>query len=198
MTFKLGLTGSIGMGKSTTSALFAQAGCAVWDADAAVHRLYAKGGLAVAPMRAAFPDAIVDDAVSRDALKTLISENPGVLAQIEQIVHPLVRADRQAFLEAADAPIVVFDIPLLFETGGEAEMDAVACVWIDADTQRERVLQRGTMSPAQFEAINAKQMPIAEKCARSDYLIQTDSLEHARAQVQDVISQIKAGRSKDA
>ena len=197
MTFKLGLTGSIGMGKSTTAQMFADAGCAVWDADAAVHRLYAPGGAAVEPMRALLPDAIVDGAVSRDALKAEIGKRPEVLREIEAIVHPLVAADRAAFIETAQADILVFDIPLLFETGGDATMDATACVSIPPEEQEARVMTRGTMTRDQFEAIRAKQMPNAEKCARADYVIVTDTLEHARAQVHSVISDIK-GRLADA
>ncbi|WP_170340675.1 dephospho-CoA kinase [Ruegeria arenilitoris] len=193
MSFSLGLTGSIGMGKSTTADLFAQEGCAVWDADAAVHRLYAEGGAAVVPIRAAFPDAIEDGAVSRDALKRIISADPTALKRIESIVHPLVAQDREAFRQAAKSDILVFDIPLLFETGGEAQMDAVACVSIPPDEQKRRVMARGTMTEAQFEQIRAKQMPNDEKCARSEFVIVTDTLDHARAQVQDVVRQIRAG-----
>ena len=116
MSFRLGLTGSIGMGKSTTATLFAQQGCAVWDADAAVHRLYGRGGAAVAPMAALFPDAVIDGAVSRDALKRIIAQDPQALRQIEQVVHPLLATDRADFIENAKSDILVFDIPLLFET----------------------------------------------------------------------------------
>lgn len=193
MSFALGLTGSIGMGKSTTAQMFVAEGSALWDADAAVHRLYSSGGAAVEPLRSIFPDAIVDGAVSRDALKQIIAQDPTALKRIEAIVHPLVAADRAAFREQATADILVFDIPLLFETGGDAAMDAVACVSIPADEQKCRVMARGTMTEAQFEQIRAKQMPNDEKCARSDYVIVTDTLDHARAQVQDVVRQIRAG-----
>ncbi|WP_170370399.1 dephospho-CoA kinase [Ruegeria arenilitoris] len=193
MSFALGLTGSIGMGKSTTANLFAQEGCAVWDADAAVHRMYAAGGAAVAPIRAAFPEAIENGAVSRDVLKRIIGADPTALKRIEVIVHPLVAQDREAFRQAAKSEILVFDIPLLFETGGDAQMDAVACVSIPPDEQKSRVMARGTMTEAQFEQIRAKQMPNDEKCARSDFVIVTDTLDHARAQVQDVVRQIRAG-----
>ena len=189
--FLLGLTGSIGMGKSTTAKLFAEEGCAVWDADAAVHRLYAEGGAAVAPMGAAFPDTILDGAVSREALKSIIGKDPAALGQIEKIVHPLVGQDRAAFIAAATSDIVVLDIPLLFETGGNDRVDAVVCVSIDADTQRQRVLDRGTMTPEQFEAIKAKQLPAEEKCARADYVVVTDTIEHARSQVQSVVADIR-------
>jgi len=191
VTFKLGLTGSIGMGKSTTARLFAEAGCAVWDADAAVHRLYDTGGAAVSPMEALFPDAISGGAVDRSALRTIIGRNPEALKQIESVVHPLVRDDRAQFAEMADAEIIVFDIPLLFETGAEAEMDAVACVTVSPEKQEKRVLERGTMSAEQFQAIRDKQMPDDEKCARSDLVIVTDTLEHAQAQVHDVLEQIR-------
>ncbi|MDF3381811.1 MULTISPECIES: dephospho-CoA kinase [Sulfitobacter] len=191
MMFHLGLTGSIGMGKSTTAKMFAEEGCAVWDADAAVHRLYAPGGAAVAPMQAAFLEAIEGGGVSRAALKEVIAADPTALPRIEAIVHPLVAEDRATFLAQADSDIAVLDIPLLFETGGEAAMDAVACVSIPAEVQRDRVLARGTMTEAQFDAIRAKQMPAEEKCARSDYVIVTDTLDHARAQVRAVIRDIR-------
>jgi len=189
--FLLGLTGSIGMGKSTTAKMFAEEGCAVWDADAAVHRLYGKGGAAVAPMAAEFPTAINDGAVSRAALKETIAADATALPRIEAIVHPLVAEDRATFLADAESDIAVLDIPLLFETGGAAAMDAVACVTIPDDVQRDRVLARGTMTEAQFDAIRAKQMPAKEKCARSDYVIETDTLDHARAQVRAVIRDIR-------
>ncbi len=193
MSFALGLTGSIGMGKSTTAQLFVDEGCAVWDADAAVHRLYSKGGAAVEPMRGAFPSAIVGDAVSRDALKQIIAKDPTALKVIESIVHPLVAADRSVFRKNTRADILVFDIPLLFETGGNTAMDAVACVSIPAEEQKRRVMERGTMTEPQFKQILSQQMPNDEKCARSDFVIVTDTLDHARVQVQDVVRQIRAG-----
>lgn len=191
MTFKLGLTGSIGMGKSTTAQLFAEAGCAVWDADAAVHRLYEEGGAAVSPMEALFPDAISGGSVDRAALRGIIGRDAEALTQIEGVVHPLVRDDRAQFAEMTEADITVFDIPLLFETGSEAEMDAVVCVTVSPELQEKRVLERGTMTREQFLAIRDKQMPNAEKCARSDFVIQTDTLEHAGQQVHDVLEQIR-------
>lgn len=191
MTFCLGLTGSIGMGKSTTARMFADEGCAVWDADAAVHRLYAKGGAAVEPIRAAFPDAVVEGAVSRDKLKEILAKDATALKRIEQIVHPLVARDRADFIDQNKAEIVVLDIPLLFETGGNAKMDAVACVTVSPEQQKKRVLARGTMTLEQFVAIRDKQMPNDEKCRRADYVIETDTLEYARRQVQDIVKQIK-------
>ncbi len=197
MTFRLGLTGSIGMGKSTTARLFADMGCAVWDADAAVHRMYSENGAAIAPMHDIVPDAIIDGTVSRPILRDLIAVDPTLLKKIEAIVHPLVAKDRQIFFESADADIAVFDIPLLFEMGTETSMDAVVCVSIPPKTQQNRVLERGTMSLEQFEQIRAKQMPIADKMARSDYVVVTDTMDHAREQVSKIVMQIRKGL-KDA
>ena len=191
MTFKLGLTGSIGMGKSTTAGFFADLGCAVWDADAAVHRLYAVGGPAVAPVAAVFPDAIHNGAVSRDALKQALIADPSNFKALEQIVHPLVAQDRAAFIENASTDIVVLDIPLLFETGANRAMDAVACVSIDAETQKQRVLARQTMDEQTFQQILDRQWPNADKAAKSDYIIQTDSLDHAKQQVVDIVKTIR-------
>lgn len=195
MSFLLGLTGSIGMGKSTTAKLFAEAGCDVWDADAAVHRIYSKGGSAVEPMRALEPRAVIDDTVSRPSLRALIAEDPTLLVRIEKIVHPLVGQDRQQFIDTAQSDILVFDIPLLFETGGNARMDAVVCVSIPAELQQKRVMERGTMTLEQFEQIKAKQMPNDDKVARSDYVVITDTMDHAREQVQAIVNTIKAGLS---
>jgi dephospho-CoA kinase len=195
MSFKLGLTGSIGMGKSTMAKLLAEEGCAIWDADAAVHRLYAPGGKAVRPMQALFPDAIKDGAVSRDRLKQIITADPDALKKIEAIVHPLVGEDRAEFIATSPADILVFDVPLMFETGGNRNMDAVLVVSAPEDVQKERVMARGTMTEEQFLAIKAKQMPDAEKRARADFVVITDSLEHAKAQVRDVLEQIRQGHS---
>ena len=197
MAFHLGLTGSIGMGKSTTAKLFAEEGCAVWDADAAVHRVYGEGGAAVEPISGVFPAAIVKGVVDRQALKAIIAKDPSALKQIETIVHPLLGADRETFKAEATQEILVFDIPLLFETGADAEMDATACVTTTAETQRARVLARGTMNEAQFEQILSKQMPNAEKRVRSDYVIETDTLDHAREQVAAIVADIK-GQMADA
>ncbi|MCV2882107.1 dephospho-CoA kinase [Actibacterium sp. XHP0104] len=190
--FLLGLTGSIGMGKSTTAAMFAAAGVPVWDADAAVHRLYAPGGAAVAPMRGLYPDAVINGEISRDALKTWIGRDQTALKQIETIIHPLVARDRADFIARnADHDIVVLDIPLLFETGAAGGMDAVVVVTAPADIQRARVLERGTMTEAQFETILAKQLPDVEKRARADYIIQTTSLEAAQDAVNGVLKSIR-------
>lgn len=194
MTFKLGLTGSIGMGKSTTAKLFAEEGSAVWDADAAVHRLYSAGGAAVAPMARIFPQAVVEGAIDRTILKQIISEDASALREIEKIVHPLVAQDRQAFLETASSDVVVFDIPLLFEGSGAAMMDATVVVSAPADVQRARVLDRGTMTEAQFEHILSKQMPDAEKRERADYVVETTTLDAAREQVRAVLKDIRSGK----
>ena len=191
MSFALGLTGSIGMGKSTTAGLFADAGCDVWDADAAVHRLYNQGGAAVAPIANLFPDAVIDGRVSREELKRIIGQTPDALKQIEAIVHPLVAQDRSEFRAQAKSDILVFDIPLLFETGGNLAMDAVVCVSIPDDLQEKRVMDRGTMTAEQFELIRHKQMPNNNKVAQSDYVIITDTLDHARQQVEQIVATIR-------
>ncbi|MCF6233780.1 MAG: dephospho-CoA kinase [Rhodobacteraceae bacterium] len=192
MSFALGLTGSIGMGKSTTAGMFADLGCDVWDADAAVHRLYGVGGLAVAPLGDQFPSAIIDNAVSRDALKRIIAETPDSLKVIEQVVHPLLARDRAEFRKSARSDILVFDIPLLYETGGDSLMDAVVVVSVSGEIQDSRVMERETMTPAQFQQIKKNQMPDAEKRARADYVIITDAIDHARQQVQNIIKEIKS------
>ena len=179
------------MGKSTTAQIFAGAGCDIWDADAAVHRLYALGGAAVAPIARVFPQAVVDGVVSRDVLKATIAADPGLLREIEHIVHPLVRADRIEFLKQTKSEIVVLDIPLLYESGGTSQMDAVVVVSAPEEVQRARVLDRGTMTEAQLAQILTRQIPDAEKRARANYVIVTDTVEHAAAQVQDVISDIR-------
>ena len=188
MTLLVGLTGSIGMGKSTTAAMFANAGVPVWDADACVHRLYAPQGLAVDPIDKVFPSAVQNGAISRAALKELIAADPSVLAQIEQIVHPLVAADRAAFIADHPDELVIFDIPLLFETDADQWLDKVIVVTAPADVQEDRVLARGTMTKDHFAMILAKQMPDAEKRARADYVIDTQSMDGAARAVYDLIA----------
>ncbi len=193
--YLLGLTGSIGMGKSTTAAMFAEHGADIWDADAAVHRIYAEGGAAVAPLAALRPDAIVNGAVDRARLKAWISKDPTALAQIESVVHPLVAADRAAFIATSTAELVVCDIPLLFETGSEGGFDSVAVVSAPAAVQRHRVLARPGMTVEHFERLRANQMSDAEKRARADHVIPTKSLEGARRAVADIVKTIGAGRA---
>ena len=191
---KLGLTGSIGMGKSTTAGFFRDAGVPVWDADAAVHRLYAKGGRAVAPVAELCPEALRDGSIDRGALKSWIATEPDALSRLESVVHPLVAEDRAAFLqEHADAPLVVLDIPLLFETGDPGAFDAILVVSIDAETQAQRVLSRPGMTRTQLDRILERQMPDVEKRARADHIIETVSLEQTRKQVETLIATLTGG-----
>jgi dephospho-CoA kinase len=192
----VGLTGSIGMGKSTTAQMFVDEGVPVYDSDAAVHALYASGGAAVAPVQAAFPGVVVDGAIDRARLSAAVMGNSEALAVLESIVHPLVGAHRIGFFEAAQAQgadIVVLDIPLLYETGGEKKVDEVVVVSAPADVQRRRVLARPGMDPAKFEAILARQMPDAEKRALADFVIDTgQGLDAARDQVRDILTRLRA------
>ena len=193
----IGLTGSIGMGKSTTAGMFAAEGVPVYDADAEVHALYAKGGAAVEPLAAAFPGVVVDGAVDRAKLSHHVVGKPDELKRLEAIVHPLVGESRVGFFQKAvadGADIVVLDIPLLFETGGEKRMDAVVVVSAPADLQRQRVLARPGMDEAKLDAILARQMADSEKRARAHFVIDTgQGLDHARAQVRDVLKRLRAG-----
>ena len=189
MSVVLGLTGSIGMGKSTTAGFFRDMGVPVWDADAAVHALYAKGGAAVAPLAALCPDAVQDGAIDRAALKRWIAADPTALGRIEAVVHPLVAQDRRAFLhENADAPLVVLDIPLLFEGGGAALCDATLVVSAPPEVQRARVLARPGMDEGTFAMILAKQMPDSEKRARATHVIETRTPDQTRAEVLALIA----------
>ena len=187
----VGLTGSIGMGKSTTSGLFAEAGAAVYDADAAVHEIYAPGGAAVEPVGAAFPGVVVGGGIDRARLSKHVLGNPEALKTLEQIVHPLVGRGRQMFFEQArreQRDIVILDVPLLFETGGDKALDAVIVVSAPSDIQRERVLARPEMTPDKLDAILARQMPDAEKRQRADFVIDTSAgLEAARTQVEAIM-----------
>lgn len=194
MPYRLGLTGSIGMGKSTTAALFAQEGIPVWDADAAVHRLYAAGGAAVAPVSELYPGALKAGAIDRAALKHWIATDMTALGRLESIVHPLVADDRAVFLSQARSDIVVLDIPLLFEKGTESEMDATLLVTAPATLQRARVMARPGMTEEQFAAILARQMPDAEKRSRATHIIETLSLDSARACVRALIAHIREYR----
>ncbi len=187
--FLLGLTGSIGMGKSTTAAMFREAGLPVWDADAAVHHLYE--GAAVEPMRALHPEAIRGGKVDRAALRDWISRDPRALSRIEQVIHPLVAADRAAFIAGSGSDIVVLDVPLLFETGGDAAMDATLVVTAPPEVQRERVLARPGMTEERLQAILARQMPDAEKRARATWVIETTTLESTRQAVRSLIAELR-------
>jgi dephospho-CoA kinase len=192
----LGLTGSIGMGKSTTAGFFAEQGARVWDADAAVHRLYAPGGAAVAAVAGLMPQAVRDGAVDRAALRAAVTGDAGLLKRLEAAVHPLVAADRLAFLDAARAEgarVAVCDIPLLFETGQAGAFDAVVVVSAPPEVQRGRVLARPGMTDAALDAILARQMPDAEKRARADFVVDTGAgLDAARAQVAAIMARFGA------
>lgn len=199
MSFRLGLTGSIGMGKSTTAAMFADEGLPIWDADAAVHRLYEPGQPAASAIAAIFPEAVDPDGrVNRAALRAMIQVDRSVLDRLNAAVHPLVSEDRARFLAAnVQAPIVLLDIPLLYETGLQGLCDAVAVVSAPPKVQRDRVLQRG-MTEADFQIILSRQMSDAEKRSRADYVIPTTSLDTARAAVKDVLADIHRRIAEDA
>ena len=188
----LGLTGSIGMGKSTTAKLFAEAGVPVYDADAAVHKIYE--GEAAPAIEAAFPGTTVDGKVDRAKLSTRVVHDQAAIKQLEQIVHPMLGASRKKFLddaEASGAPVVVMDIPLLFETGGEKRVDAVVVVSTDPATQRERILARGTMTSEALDAILARQLPDAEKRKRADFVVDTShGLDPVRARIRDILAEV--------
>ncbi|TPQ42171.1 dephospho-CoA kinase [Bradyrhizobium guangdongense] len=188
----LGLTGSIGMGKSTTAKLFAEAGVPIYDADAAVHQLYE--GEAVPAIEAAFPGTTANGKVDRAKLSARVVGDAAAMKQLEQIVHPMLGASRQKFFadaEAAKAPVVLLDIPLLYETGGEKRVDAVVVVTTSPELQRERVLARGTMDAQKLDAIIAKQMPDAEKRKRADFVVDTSyGLDPVRAQIKHILAEV--------
>src|SRR5271154_4975592 len=187
----LGLTGSIGMGKSTTAKLFAEAGVPVYDADAAVHRLYE--GEAAPAIEAAFPGTTADGKVDRARLSARVLHDPAAMKQLEQIVHPMLGASRQKFLHDAEqsgAPVAVVDIPLLFETGGEKRVDAVVVVTTTPEIQRERILARPNMTEEKLAAILARQMPDAEKRKRAHFVVDTSGgLDPVRARIRDILDQ---------
>jgi len=191
----IGLTGSIGMGKSTTAGLFAELGLPVYDADAAVHRLYAPGGAAVGPVAALFPETLDHGGIDRRRLSARVLGDDQAMRALEAVVHPLVAAERVAFFAQAKdsgADMVVLDVPLLFETGGAAGLDAVVVVSAPPDAQRARVLARPDMDSAKFEAILARQTPDADKRARADFVVRTDAgLEPARQQVRSIVQALR-------
>jgi dephospho-CoA kinase len=188
----LGLTGSIGMGKSTTAKLFAEAGVPVYDADATVHRVYE--GEAVPAIEAAFPGTTADGKVDRARLSAKVVHDPAAIQRLEQIVHPMLRSYHQRFLEDAEqagTPVVVMDVPLLFETGGEKRVDAVVVVTTAPEVQRERILARGTMTAETLDAILARQTPDAEKRRRADFVVDTShGLDPVRAQIRDILAEV--------
>jgi dephospho-CoA kinase len=188
----LGLTGSIGMGKSTTAKLFMEAGVPVYDADAAVHKIYE--GEAAPAVEAAFPGTTVGGKVDRTKLSARVVQDQAAIKQLEQIVHPMLGASRQKFLAEAEqsgAPVVVMDIPLLFETGGEKRVDAVVVVTTTPENQRERILARGTMTHEALDAILARQLPDAEKRKRADFVVDTShGLDPVRAAIRDILAEV--------
>jgi dephospho-CoA kinase len=187
----LGLTGSIGMGKSTTATLFAEAGVPVYDADAAVHMLYE--GEAVPAIEAAFPGTTVDGKVDRNKLSARVVHDPAAIKQLEQIVHPMLGASRQKFLadaERSGAAVAVVDVPLLFETGGEKRVDAVVVVTTTPELQRQRILARDNMTSEKLDAILARQLPDAEKRRRADFVVDTsDGLDPVRLRIRDILNE---------
>jgi len=198
----LGLTGSIGMGKSATAAMFADAGLPVYDADAAVHALYEKGGAAVGPLSERFGDILKDGAVDRAALRAKVVDDPDAMKDLEAIVHPLVGQSQLNFRHQAlesESKFAVLDIPLLFETGGDRRCDYVAVVTAPAEIQKQRVLARGEMTEDQFEQIRSKQMSDADKRARADFVISTAfGFDFTRAHVQAIIDLLNGlGESDD-
>ena len=186
----LALTGSIGMGKSTVAAMFAEAGIPTFDADAVVRRLQGPGGRLVSQIEARFPGTTRDGAVDREALSSAVLGNRDELAALEAIVHPAVHHERTRFIvENGDAPALLFDIPLLFETGGDVTFDKVVVVSAGAELQRQRVLARPGMTPEKLERIVERQMPDEEKKRRADFVVDTSgSLEETRAQVRNILT----------
>ena len=188
----LGLTGSIGMGKSTTAKLFAEAGVPIYDADATVHRIYQ--GEAAPAIESAFPGTTVDGKVDRAKLSAKVLHDPAAIKRLEQIVHPMLGASRQKFLddaEASGALVVVMDIPLLFETGGEKRVDAVVVVTTSPEAQRERIMARGTMTSEALDAILARQLPDTEKRRRADFVVDTShGLDPVRERIRDILQQV--------
>jgi dephospho-CoA kinase len=187
----LGLTGSIGMGKSTTAKLFAEAGVPVYDADAAVHMLY--DGEAVPAIEAAFPGTTANGKVDRNKLSARVVHDPAAMKRLEQVVHPMLGASRQKFLQHAErsgAPVAVVDVPLLFETGGEKRVDAVVVVTTAPEIQRERILARDNMTIEKLDAILSRQLPDAEKRKRADFVVDTShGVDPVRARIRDILDQ---------
>jgi dephospho-CoA kinase len=193
-TIILGLTGSIGMGKTTTAKMFAKYGIPVWEADTSVHKLYSKEGEAVELFKEKFPSSIVNNEVNRAELKKLINDDERNLKTIETLIHPLVSNDRKRFVKAAEKkniPLIVLDIPLLFEKGHEKSVDYIVVVSVTKETQRKRVLKRNTMTPEMVEKILKIQMSDAEKRQKADFVIITDTLEQAEIKVLEIITKLK-------
>jgi dephospho-CoA kinase len=195
----IGLTGSIGMGKTETARMFAAEGVPVSESDAIVHRLYDRGGAAVKPVASIFPDVVSDGRVDRSKLASHLAVHPDDFARLEEIVHPLVRAEQEKFLDEAcrrKARLAVLDIPLLFEAGRDRDVDKIVVVSAPPETQRRRVLARPAMTEEKFAAILARQLPDLEKRARADFIVDSDrGLDYARAQVRHIIEVLSRGDS---
>ena len=189
---KIGLTGSVGMGKTTTAKVFEKLGCDVWDADETVHKLYSKGGKAVVEVAKLFPSSVEDGSISRSRLKALLKNEPKNLKELEEIVHPLILEDRQNFQKNTTSDVVVFDIPLLFETGADKEMDKTVCVFTSTKKQMERLKNRNTGYDDYYKQLISKQMPSNEKCDRADYVIETISHTAVEKRVIEILDILRA------
>ena len=184
---KIGLTGSVGMGKTTTANVFEKFGCDVWDADKTVHKLYSKGGKAVVEVAKLFPSSVENGSISRSRLKELLKNEPKNLKELEEIVHPLILTDRQNFQKQATSDVIVFDIPLLFETGADKEMDKTVCVFTSTKKQMERVKKRNEGYDDYYKELMSKQMPSNEKCDLADYVIETTSHTAVEKRVKEIL-----------
>ena len=189
---KIGLTGSVGMGKTTTAKVFEKLGCDVWDADETVHKLYSKGGKAVVEVAKLFPSSVEDGSISRSRLKALLKNEPKNLKKLEEIVHPLILEDRQNFQKHTTSDVVVFDIPLLFETGADKEMDKTVCVFTSTKKQMERLKNRNKGYDDYYKQLISKQMPSNEKCDRADYVIETTSHTAVEKRVIEILDILRA------
>ena len=190
MTYVLGLTGSIGMGKSMTAQMFANHGVPIWDADAVVQKLYVTGGIGATLIAQYYPEAIEDGAVSRSKLRKLIEVNPNVLDKIQTLIHPLVAADRGAFLMNATAKVILLDIPLLFEMGTDVLCDSIIVVSVPAHIQKNRVLARDEMTEIDFKLLLERQLPDAQKRSKARWVISTLTLDGAQSHVKDILTEI--------
>lgn len=188
---KIGLTGSMGMGKTTTGKVFEKLGCAVWDADKTTHKLYSKGGKAVTAVAKLFPSSVENGSISRSKLKSMLRNDPDKLRDLEKAVHPLILEDRQTFQNNTKKEILVFDIPLLFETGADREMHKTVCVFTSYENQLERLKNRSHGGEEYFKELLSKQMPSNEKCKRADYLIETRTLNLVEKRVKEILKEIK-------
>ena len=189
---KIGLTGSVGMGKTTTAKVFEKLGCDVWDADETVHKLYSKGGKAVVEVAKLFPSSVEKGSISRNRLKALLKNEPKNLKELEEVVHPLILEDRQNFQKHTTSDVVVFDIPLLFETGADKEMDKTVCVFTSTKKQMERLKNRNKGYDDYYKQLISKQMPSNEKCDRADFVIETTSHTAVEKRVIEILDILRA------